>query len=78
MRDTQGSTKEAACARVVLVSAPFRYVSPRIWASTSVGRVMGCRAHDTADTRQPTRIKRTRSEVDDAWSASHLSGITLD
>ena len=66
----KGSTKKAVCARACAVSAGFQHVSPRIWASTSMGRVMSCRAHQTADTTQPTKIKPTKIKInnDQRWT----------
>src|SRR6476659_3069060 len=54
----KGSTRRLP----VLVTAAFRPVSPHSWSSSSMGRVMGCRAHRSAGTKQPTKIKTNKDQ----------------
>jgi hypothetical protein len=62
VRDTRGVDKKLS----VLVSAGFQWVSPRIWSSTSMDKVMGCRAHTAAQRQsnqqrsKPTKIRGGR------------------
>ena len=44
MRDTQGVDKESCPCSCLCSCRRLAHVSPRIWASTSMGRVMSCRA----------------------------------
>jgi catechol 2,3-dioxygenase-like lactoylglutathione lyase family enzyme len=64
VRDTRGVDKKLS----VLVSAGFQWVSPRIWSSTSMDKVMGCRAHTAAQRQsnqqrsKPTKIKTNKDQ----------------
>ena len=62
----KGRQRKLSVLVSVLVSAGFRHVSPRIWSSTSMGRVMGCRARTTPQRQsnqqrsKPTKIRGGR------------------
>ena len=62
MRDTQGSTKKAVCARVCACVGGLSAREPTHLVVVSMGRVRLARAHHTAETKQPTKIKTNKDQ----------------